>query len=94
MLSTTYRAKNVMKSLTVRTVCKDMWLMFMLSHILRLAIIVTKSSSVWIVCSDMWPMFMKMGSSCIKIKPKLNINPVIVACLQVLGVLSMSAGAG
>ena len=43
-----------------------------------LAIIVTKSFSVSIVCRDMWPIFMKMGSSCMKIKPKLNINLVMV----------------
>ena len=74
-----------MKYFTARTVCRDMGSMFMLLHTLRLAIIVTKSSSVWIVCSYMWPMSMKMGSPCMKIKPKLNINPVIVACLKVLG---------
>ena len=68
--------------------------MFMLLHTLRLAIIVTKSSSVWIVCCYMWPMFLKMGSPCMKIKPKLDINLVIVACLKMLGILSMSEGAG
>ena len=74
-----------MKYLTARTVCRDMGSMFMLLRTLRLAIIVTKNSSVWIICFDMWPMFMKMGSPCMKIKLKLNINLVIVACLQVLG---------
>ena len=51
----------MIKSFTVRTVCRDMRSMFMLLHTPRLAIIVTKSSSVWIVCRDMWLMFMKMG---------------------------------
>ena len=51
-----------MKYFTVKTVCRDMWSMFMLLHTLRLAIIVAKSSSVWIVFRDMWPIFMKMGS--------------------------------
>ena len=63
-------AKNVMKSLTVRTVCRDMWSMLMQLHTPRLAIIVTKSFSVWIVCRDMWQMFMKIRKPCMKIKPK------------------------
>ena len=72
---------NVMNSFTVRTVCRGMWSLFMLSHTPRFAKIVTKNFSVRIVCRDMWPMVMKMGTPCLKIKPKLNINLVIV-CLE------------
>ena len=53
----------------------------LLSHTPRFAKNVTKNFSVRIVCRDMWPMVMKMGTPCLKIKPKLNINLVIV-CLE------------
>ena len=49
--------KSVTKSFTVRTVCMDMWLVFVLPSTPILARSVTKNFTVSTVCRDVRPMF-------------------------------------
>ena len=51
-------ARNVIKSFTVRTVCMDIWLVFILPPTPRLARSVTKNVTIRTVCRNVRPMCM------------------------------------